>query len=156
VVVPIILIKAILLCRDSLPSFTKEDCTHQWGLLASRFNRSASSGPHFACGPQIFPFCESWRFIFYTRFITPSAWSRVLDIPVLSELAKKFLVSYETKVHYRVHKSSPLVSTLSQVNLVHIFTPCLRSILIVSHLRLGLPYCPFHSGFLATILTPVL
>jgi hypothetical protein len=42
-----------------------------------------------------------------------------------------------TKVHYRAHKSPPLVSVLIYMNLLRAFPPYLRSILILfSHLRL--------------------
>ena len=61
------------------------------------------------------------------------------------QLVKKFPAFHGTpKVHYRTHKCPPPVSILSQLDPVH--TP--TSILILSsHLRLGLPYGLFPSGF---------
>jgi hypothetical protein len=58
-------------------------------------------------------------------------------------------VLWNSKVHYRIHKGPPPVSTLSQPNPVHTPHPTSwRSILILSsHLRLGLPSGLFPSGF---------
>jgi hypothetical protein len=57
-------------------------------------------------------------------------------------------ILWTPKVHYRVHKSLPMVPILSQINPVHTIPAYLRSILILStHLRLGFPSRLFPSGF---------
>jgi len=65
-----------------------------------------------------------------------------------------FLVSFNPKVHYRVHKSLPLVC-LDQLNPSHGLTSYffLRSILILSyHLRLGASSDPLPSDFTTGVL----
>jgi hypothetical protein len=66
-------------------------------------------------------------------------------------------ILYNPNVHYRIHKCSPPVSILSQLNPVHTPQPTyLRSILILStHLHLGLPSGLFPSDFpTKTLYTP--
>jgi hypothetical protein len=59
---------------------------------------------------------------------------------------------WNLQVHYRVHKSPPLVPILSQINLVHTTSHCVSKIqfailILSSLLRLGLPSGLFHSKF---------
>jgi hypothetical protein len=72
------------------------------------------------------------------------------------QLLKNFPTIYVTpKVHYRVHKSPPLVP-ISQIDPVHT-TPSYLSIFILStHLCLGLPSGLFPSGLPTNILCAVL
>jgi hypothetical protein len=57
-------------------------------------------------------------------------------------------ILWTPKVHYRVHKSPPLVPILHQINSVHTIPSYLRSILITStRLRLDLPSGLFRSDF---------
>ena len=62
------------------------------------------------------------------------------------------------KVHYHIHRCPPPVPILSQLDRIHVPRPTsLRSILISSHLRLGVPSGLFPSGFpTKTLYTPLL
>jgi hypothetical protein len=62
-------------------------------------------------------------------------------------------ILWNPEVHYRIHKSPPPVPILSQLNLVHSPHPTSwRSILISSHLCLGLPSGRLPSGLSTKIL----
>jgi hypothetical protein len=56
-------------------------------------------------------------------------------------------ILWNSKIHYRVHKSPPMISIPSQTNPIHPIPSYLRSILILStHLHLGPPSDLFPSG----------
>ena len=55
--------------------------------------------------------------------------------------------SRNPKVHYRTHKRPPPVSILGQPNPVHIPTFWRSTLILPTHLRLGLPSGLFPSGF---------
>jgi hypothetical protein len=75
-------------------------------------------------------------------------------MPPGAELLENFPnILCNPKVHYRVHKGTPLVPILSQINPLHTTPSYLRSILIFSsHLCLGLPSGLFPSVFPTKIL----
>jgi hypothetical protein len=60
-------------------------------------------------------------------------------------------ILWNTKVHYRVHKSPPLVPTLSQIDLLHTI-PSYLILILFTHLRLCLPSGFFPSGTFTNIL----
>jgi hypothetical protein len=63
-------------------------------------------------------------------------------------------ILWNPKVHYRVHKSPPLVPILSQIDLVHTIPSYISKIILILaiHLRLGLPSGFFPTGFPTNIL----
>jgi hypothetical protein len=66
-------------------------------------------------------------------------------------------ILWNPMVHNRIHKKTPLVPILRQINAVHTTPSYLRYILILSsHLRLGLPSGIFTSCFPTKILYPFL
>ena len=69
------------------------------------------------------------------------------------------LILWNPKVHYRSHKCQPPVPVLSQIDLVHAshHTSWRSTLILSSHLRLGLPSGLFLSGFRTkTLYTPLL
>ena len=56
-------------------------------------------------------------------------------------------ISRNPKVHYRTHKRPPPVLILGQPHPVHIPTSWRSSLILSTHLRLGLPSGLFPSGF---------
>jgi len=66
-------------------------------------------------------------------------------------------ILWDSKIHYRVHKSQSLVAILSQMHPVNIFPPFFpRSILISSHLCLRIPIGLLPSRFPSKILYALL
>jgi hypothetical protein len=73
---------------------------------------------------------------------------RAASCAATQELPK---ILWNSKVHYRVHKSPPLVPILRQINAFHTIPSYLRLILLLSmHLSLGL-----LSGFFPSAFTPI-
>jgi len=59
-------------------------------------------------------------------------------------------ISWNLKVHYRIHKCPPPIPIVSQLDPVHTPTSHFLKIILLllsSHLCLGLPSCLFPSGF---------
>jgi hypothetical protein len=89
-----------------------------------------------------------WLFTYLLSELSPS-WEAA-NCADTQELAS---ILWKPKVHYRVHKSPPLIPILSQIDPVHTIPSYLRCILILmTHLRLGLPIGLFPSGSPTNIL----
>jgi len=143
-------------------------------ILKSRsFNFLESSGPVRCVMGLLYLYSVCISFVFLAvAFLILSTWSYTIHLQHLhSALAsitpgrKRFSwnwylltpnwfaasqkiprISRNPKVHYRTHKRPPPVSILGQPNPVHIPTSW-RSVLISTHLCLGLPSGQLPSGF---------
>jgi hypothetical protein len=79
-----------------------------------------------------------------------SAYLKAANFAASQELPS---ILWNSKFHYRIHKSPPLVPILNQINSINTLPSYLRSILILStHLRLCLPSGLLPSGFPTNIL----
>jgi hypothetical protein len=108
------------------------------------------SQPYGSSRPVIgIAFLPFTRKLTYSTDLSPSR--EVASCVAIQKLPKTL---GNTNVYYHVHKSSPLVPILSQMNPVHTSPPIyLRSTqILLSHLSLGLPIGLFRSGFLTKIL----
>jgi hypothetical protein len=94
-----------------------------------------------------------WLYIIYTHSLTHGAEPFLRSHQVCSH-SRTSRVLWNPKVHYRVHKSSPLVPILSQIDPIHTIPSYLSKnhFNMVTHLRLGLPSGLFPSVFPTNIL----
>jgi len=96
----------------------------------------------------IFSKLYSFIFILFTYLFTP--WYSILfEKDTATQLVKKYpAFLWNPKVHYRVYKSPPLDSVLSQLNPVRPIDSYLPKahFILSSHLRLGLPSGLLPSG----------
>jgi hypothetical protein len=99
---------------------------------------------------------ESSSELLYRRFIcTVLTYLRSSALPEKVPIVQQFrefpAILRNPKVHHRVHKSPPLVHTLSQFHPVHII-PSYLSLILSTHLCLSLRSGLFPSGFPTNIL----
>jgi len=95
----------------------------------------------------LYYFCVALWFVFTAQIALYllTSWNRVL----FQSLSWANRILWNLKVCYRVHKSPPVVPIMSQINPFHSLQPIYlgRSLIIYSHLRLGLTSGHFPSDF---------
>jgi hypothetical protein len=94
-------------------------------------------------------YCTDWFLAVATNYRELSPSWETASCAATQELPS---ILWYPKVHYRVHKTTPLVHILSQIDPVHTNPSHLSILMSFTHRRLRLPSGPFSSGFPSNIL----